>query len=256
MNTEHAVSGESSVMFNLRQLMELETERLSKEAEAVRSAQRAAEQQRTAALRAAEEARLAEERAAAERAREAEFEAQRIDREREASLLRARLQAESNARLELERLALERDRIALEHARAIQRQPARGSALRRAALAVSLVSAAFVGGALHAVLVAPQPSAAEAREVDTRSATATLQPQQPVTPDPRDLAPADLQTPGHGALETGAQRVPQPSASELTGVAAQKLTRASSRPRVGARRPAPGNGLEDIDLASDDPLEM
>ena len=95
---------ESSVLFNLKELMNLEEDRIHSEAEA---AQKAADAERAriaaeaAARKAAEEARIRAEQeaqAAAERAQREEEE--RVRREAEEGALRVRLEAEAAARAE------------------------------------------------------------------------------------------------------------------------------------------------------------
>jgi hypothetical protein len=225
-------------MFNLRQLMELEAERLSAEAEAGLAAQRAAEQRRADAIRTAQE-RLAEEHAAAERVRVAELEARRVEHERELSLQRAQLEAQANATIELERLVVERERIALEHARAMQREPPRRSALRTAAVSASLVAALLGGGALHATWFTQRPSAVELRAVDARPAAATSGP----------LAAAP-------AVQTLVPSVPAPSAAPVTRAAPRKAQRTPMRPRIELRQRPSASELDGIDLSSDDPIAM
>ena len=84
-------TSESSVAFNLRQLLQLEDERIAHERLAVRAAHEARE-------RARSECERAEREAAAQRARESAEEARRAADEREAALLRVRLEAAARER--------------------------------------------------------------------------------------------------------------------------------------------------------------
>jgi hypothetical protein len=226
-------------MFNLRQLMELEAERLATEAEAELTAQRAAEQRRADGNRTAREARLAEEHAAAERARATQLEARRIEQEHELSLQRAQFESQANARIELERLAVERERIALEHARALQREPSVRPGLRAAAVLASLLAALLGGGALHATLFAPRPSAVAIRPADARPATAKSGPLQ-AAPTVREAVPS----------------LPVTSAAPGTRAVPRRAQRAPMRSRVEVRRRPPATELDGIDFSSDDPIAM
>jgi colicin import membrane protein len=166
MTLHHSVANESSVLFNLRQLMELEEARVQSEAEATREAELAA-RERVVAVRAREERAAAElVRARAEELRRVELEAARIEQEREAALLRVRLEAEARGRAELERLALERERLALERAH-VSRQRA-----TPAVLLIALAAAAIGAGSIYAS-VAPQPKAATGH-VDKSVVSASL----------------------------------------------------------------------------------
>jgi len=102
---------ESSVMFNLSELMQIETDRVSAEQERARvTAQRAAQAQDE--LRWAEREQV--ERAAAQAAQQAQaglHEARRLEAEREAALLRVRLQVEAQQRLADEHAQREHARV-------------------------------------------------------------------------------------------------------------------------------------------------
>jgi hypothetical protein len=154
MATYHSVANESSVLFNLRQLMELEEARVQSEAEAAREAESAA-RERVLAARAREERAAAElERARAEELRRVELEAARLEQEREAALLRVRLEAEARARAELEQLALERERIALVRAQVSRKRGA------PTVLLIAFAAAAISVVGVYASIVRSPPTAA------------------------------------------------------------------------------------------------
>jgi hypothetical protein len=155
MATFHTVSNESSVLFNLRQLMELEADRVHSEAEAVRTAELAADRARREAQVAAEAQRRAAEVARVESERSAALEAEQLAREREAALLRVRLEAEAHERAAQEQLAIERERIALEHARVLRR-----SGRGRIVIAVMGLAMAGIGAAAAQSIFPQQPTAA------------------------------------------------------------------------------------------------
>lgn len=126
------------MLFNLRQLMQLESERVEAEDAAVRARAAAAEREHEAV-----------ERARVEEARRESQEALRLEREREAALLRAQLSAAADERLRCEGLALERARTVSE----IEGRTRRA----RAAIAAAGLAFTLIGGAgAHAWLSAPR----------------------------------------------------------------------------------------------------
>ena len=151
MGTTRIPGHETSVTFNLRELMRLEHERVSAE----QNASRAAEEQVACARRESE--RRAAEDAARERAavlaherateRERSREAERAENERAAALLRAQLDAEAAERVE-------RQRLEFEHARNFDRLRLERRSRRVAALALGAFIALLAGGgvAFFAVL--------------------------------------------------------------------------------------------------------
>jgi hypothetical protein len=167
MTTHHSVANESSVLFNLRQLMELEEARVQSEAEAAREAELAARERVVAARARAERAAAEVERARAEELRRVELEAARIEQEREAALLRVRLEAEARTRAELEQLALERERIALERAQVSHK---RGTP---AVLFIALAAAVIGAAGVYASIVRVPPTAA-AGGIDQSLVSASL----------------------------------------------------------------------------------
>jgi hypothetical protein len=107
---------DSSVVFNLREIMNLEQERIAAEraaaqAERERAVREQQAREREAVLHAEAE-RVAEREAQAERVRAQEAAEQRARAQREESLLRIRLDAEARERLERERIAAEQGRAA------------------------------------------------------------------------------------------------------------------------------------------------
>jgi colicin import membrane protein len=138
---------QSSVLFSLRELMNLEEERIQTEKqrdEEARAAENRAKMEAELRLRAAEEARIRaeEERRRNDAARERE-EAARLEAIRHAEIERARLQAEEHARLaQLE--------LSHKHEREIQllRADKEKTGLRRALIGVALASFVVAGGGL------------------------------------------------------------------------------------------------------------
>jgi len=137
---------ESSVLFNLQEIMRLERDRVSAEAAAVRAARANAIAEREARLRdereqAARE-QAAREHAAAERERQVQQAARAEETERAATLLRIRLQAEAQQR-EADR-QLELARTAQLHSIAAEERKKRASWVMASAL-VALCGASGAG---------------------------------------------------------------------------------------------------------------
>ena len=148
---------ESSVLFNLRDLMRMETERIAADEAAARAAVAHTAQARAERERAAREA--IERKASAARAREQdarEAEAARL-RQHEAALLRIRIEASARERAESERLALEHERAL----RQLERDARRGHFTR--ALGVMMVLVTIAGIAGYMLIVRPSLRAAEAQ---------------------------------------------------------------------------------------------
>jgi colicin import membrane protein len=242
MAMHHSVSNESSVLFNLRQLMELEEARVQSEAEAARAAELAS-REREAAARARTEREAAQaERARIEELRRVELDARRIEQEREAALLRVRLEAEARERAEFSRLALERDQLALQQARVSQRAGRPGAVT----IALMAVAAAVIGAAAI--------YAANART------------QLLATAD-RDRPPVSVSLFAHQARELAALRN-QIAAMTAPRPAEVQPAPASKPPSTATPKPRPAKHLAstslkpskhqqgsiDIDLDSDDPI--
>jgi hypothetical protein len=220
MATQLSAANESSVVFNLRQLMQLEHERVS------------ADEARARAVRAAQE------RARAERERNAREEAERAATERQAMLLRVQLQAEAVARAE-------RERVALEHAQQLQRMQheARRALVTRVLVAAcgTLIAASLV----HATLTESRPRvvAAVVRE-DAQAAARAAEELSELRRRLADQVAASV--PGRGVSEAVA---PPQVAKTLTPAVHRVLPK--HRPIRAAPQPRRGGP---IDSASDDPL--
>jgi colicin import membrane protein len=138
---------QSSVLFSLRELMNLEEERIETEKqreEEARAADRRAKMEAELRLRAAEEARIRaeEERRQNDAARERE-EAARLEAIQRAAIERTRLETEERARLAQMELAHkhERELMAL-------KSDKQKTGLRRALIGVGVASVVFAGGGL------------------------------------------------------------------------------------------------------------
>jgi hypothetical protein len=189
---------ESSVLFNLRDLMRMETERIAADEAAARAAVAHAAQARAERERAAREA--TEREAIAARAREQEArdaEAARL-RQHEATLLRIRIEAGARERAESERLALEHER-ALHR---LQRDARRGHLTRALGVTTALVTIAAIAG--YTLIVQPSLRAtqaqaraavsAQARESQAlREALARLQHERTVAAVSRQSLPKQAQ---------------------------------------------------------------
>jgi hypothetical protein len=143
----------NSVVFNLREIMQLEHERVAAE----RAAARAAEEQ-VARGRAEAERRAAERERAVERERLQD--AERAERERAAAVLRTQLEAEAAERAE-------RHRIELGHARDLERLRLERRGRRGTALALGIFAALLAcGAAAYLSVLQPRLQLARAREAE------------------------------------------------------------------------------------------
>ncbi len=252
-------ASDSSVMFNLNELMQLEHERVAAERAAVREAEL---EQVRARERAAVEARAEREREAeADRARErAEQERQAtLEAEHEAAMLRTRLELEMHER------AAQREAMRL-HEQALRRvdAEARGAGASRA-LGVLFVLTLALGAGGYFGLLAPALEQSRAAERDVR---AHLDAQAADLARMRTaLQDADAETrAAHAALGRLATRE-----SEREGVAKPAVepsrTAKADRGRHGGRRSGPTaaraeprkapekDPLGDLNLGSSDPIE-
>jgi colicin import membrane protein len=193
-------SNESSVVFNLRQLMQLEEERVVHE-------RLAAQAMREASTHARVEREQRERQAAEQEVRHAAREAERLATEREAALLRVRLEA---AAMERE----QRERLAEQHARELARLSGAGHRVRAWLFGLSLLCLVITAGAI---------SLADRRIADARERARVA------------ASAADAR-----AREVGALRARLASASatpRLKSVLAPPMAAAEQRP-VGTQRPA------------------
>ncbi|NUO54351.1 MAG: hypothetical protein HOV80_36360 [Polyangiaceae bacterium] len=138
---------QSSVLFSLRELMNLEEERIETEKqreEEARAADKRAKMEAELRLRAAEEARIRaeEERRQNDAARERE-EAARLEAIQRAAIERTRLETEERARLAQMELAHKHERELM----ALQSDKQK-TGLRRALIGVAVASVVFAGGGL------------------------------------------------------------------------------------------------------------
>lgn len=216
------------MLFNLRQLMQLESERVEAEEAAVR--ERAASLQRE--QQAAERARAQEE---GRQVREA----LRLEREREQLLLREQLRAAADERIRRESLEVERAR----EVSAIDARMRRS----RAMIAAAGVAFTLIGGAaVHAWLSAPRIVQSEAR----RPA-----PAQPVVRAEQDSELARLRE-QLATLLASKQAQPQPTAAPPAPAPRRpsllKHSHASSRP---PRLDPENDPLGPIDTVDRDPLK-
>jgi colicin import membrane protein len=225
MATHCVETNESSVVFNLRQLMQLEHERvLSDEASACA-------------------ARVAAQRARAQRQHDAEQHAERIATERQAALLRVRLQAEASTRAESER-------IALEHVRQLQRMQheAARSRLTRALLgaAAILIGASIAHATLADTQRQPAP-AAVSREAQTEAVAARprSEPRQNFTAEAASSVPT--------LAVSQAVPQPQPTAASSVHHRARAAHESKRQPRP-ARTEASASGAAGLDEMNNDPL--
>ena len=229
---------ESSVLFNLRDLMRLEAERVAAEEAAARAAAGRAEQARAERERAAREAA---QRAAHEaHARELEARATEDARalQREAALLRIRSEVAARERAESQRLELEH-----EHALQMLQRDARRSRLTQSLWA--LIVAIAVGGAAGYTFIV-QPSLRAARD----AAAAQAQKVQTLQLALSELGSARAIPP---AIEVAASPVPEPAAASA---AQAGPTRAKKAPKL-ARKPKPDATADDDLILGDgnDPLD-
>ena len=240
---------ESSVMFNLAELMQLESERVSAEQQCARvMAQRAVQLQDE--LRRAERERL--ERAAEQAAQQAQaglHEARRLEAEREAALLRVRLQVQAQQHLADEQA----DR---EHTRALHRIGARHGAMRAARTHRSILLVIVVCGLSgYFGFIEPTVRASRADSMSARREVAANRAESAALR--RQLADArsvrSAQTSPASAFD---------ARPKVDATAAPIPSRSPGRPKKSNRSAGPGvhqaasdpgvlGGLDDV---SDDPL--
>lgn len=236
--TTRGAGDESSVVFNLREIMQLEHERVVAE----QSAARAAEEQ-------VARARLVSERRAAERTRAAERErmqdAERAERERAAALLRAQLDADAAERSE-------RHRRELDHARDLERLRLERRGRRHAAFALGACAVILAGGvaAFFAVLQ-PRLQVARAREAEASMLAANRA--RELASLRERLAALDAQPPA--VVPTS--RTPEAtrtSTSTPIGTAAKPRISARTSPQRAVQPANPAPALESMNDDDDDPL--
>jgi colicin import membrane protein len=226
---------ESSVVFNLAEIMRLETERVAAEQTAAAEAAEGARRERERQLALAhEEAVRMRARASAREAAERE-QALRRERDHHEALLRIRLEAEAAERLEQERLDME-------HARALERiaLQARRERSRHAiwllAPVCAVAGAVVTWAALGASAEAPSGPAASSPALRT-AGEATNAP----SVSAGSVAAA-------ASAERGDVAVPATAGTRGTPLPKSKLPRPPIR-RVNAPTP-----VLDVDTGSDDPL--
>jgi hypothetical protein len=226
----------NSVVFNLREIMQLEHERVAAE----RAAARAAEE-RVARGRVEAERRAAERERAVERERLQD--AERAERERAAAVLRTQLEAQAAERAE-------RRRIELDHARELERLRLERRGRRGTVLAFGMVAALLAGGAA-AYLAVLQPRLQRARARETAATMLAANRARELAGLRERLTELDAQ-PAMPATRSRATDVTQPNA---VGPTAPKPRLAG---RSLARRPVHPPGtfvtLEPLDGENDDPL--
>jgi len=178
---------ESSVLFNLRELMSLEEERINTEeadAKAVAEAEARRKAEEEARRKAEEEFRLKQERDAqlAEERRIRDEEERRI-REREEAALRVRLESEQRARLEEQTRQLGHE----EKLKQIEAQRRKG--LHPAVLAAAIVLLIGAGAGVYFGVIVPQQQKAEqARIAAQKLAEETASAKQRAEDEKRRLA--------------------------------------------------------------------
>lgn len=244
-------SSESSVIVSLREIMQLERDRVAAEEDAARAAEaRAAQAARDAVrLREAEVDRTrALER---ERERRAEDEAERRRAQHEAALLRVRLEVEARERAE-------RERLGLEHQRALRRLDleVRSRHLARALVALLVTGTAAVAVG-YGVVVEPALRAVVDREGHAQR-IAEAQVAESAARSRRVRAAAVRAIP-----DATTRRASEGGGGATVTSAVATPSRAPARIRVGVKRPstaAQGLGardtsLDDLDDESEDPIE-
>lgn len=234
---------ESSVLFNLSEIMKLERERVTAEEAAVRAAEANARAEREAQLREQRERAAREqadrERAAAERERLALEAARAQENERAAALLRVRLEAEAAQRIADRQLELARTEKLIEIAELERKK--RGSWLAAAAL----VSLCVASGAAYTYVLEPalrasvdRSAALDRLTADAAAQTAALARQM------EDLRAAQARTDAEQA-KPDALTASQPSPS----------SKQPQRPRSAIKPVSkPDTSLDSLCKDSDDPL--
>lgn len=237
MATQRIANTESSVLFNLRQLMQLEHERVESELEAAREAAAEVERVREAAEQARMEEQRRAEREAARVVRECEAERERMEREREEALLRVRLEAEAGERRASEELALL-------HARDMQHVQLAARRKRGWMLGATLVAAAIAASGVHALL--------RARPAEVVTVAPRVQAAGLLADQARELARL------RELVAHLSQARAEPAAAVVAVPAAEhtrKLPSARPKPRVPrGTTHREDNSLDDLDDASNDPI--
>lgn len=234
---------ESSVLFNLQEIMRLERDRVAADEAAARAAQAHATAQREARVREqreqAERERAAREHAEAERARVALEAVRAEETERAAALLRIRMEAEAQERLAARQLELART----EQLQALAEDQRRKRASW--AMACALLTLCLASGAAYAYVLEPALRTARERsaaldqltaDAATQTAALARQVEELRAQRQREAArPAPNLTPS----QTAAPTRPRP-----------RPTQAITKP---ATKPA-DTTLDTLDTKNDDPL--
>jgi hypothetical protein len=225
----------NSVVFNLREIMQLEHERVAAE----RAAARAAEEH-VARGRAEAERRAAERERAVERERLQD--AERAERERAAAVLRAQLEAQAAERAE-------HHRIELDHARDLERLRLERRGRRGTVLALGMFAALVTGGAVaYLAVLQPRLQLARARESEATMLAASRARELAGL---RERLTALVAQPAMPATRPRATDAPQAGAAEPTATKPRTVARAPRRPVHPSNTSVT---LEPLDGENDDPL--
>lgn len=238
-NTNTSDRNDTSVLFNLQELMRIEAERVQADARAERAVrehrlrQQQESEQRAAAAHEAAQRHDREQQQRAQEAQVAENNA------REAALLAARLKIEAEQRLELQQRELD-------HVRALELAAARASgpsAWRQALWVLAVTASLVVAG--YVALVAPLLNQMRLSEADAVALTAAHEAELARLREHAATRPVDVAE----ALEA----VPVPVDKVEAPPAAAKRTRPSQvdRPRQAV---APVPAIDVLDSDNDDPL--
>lgn len=241
-------AGESSVLFSLREIMDLERARIAGEEAEARAVAAEAERRRVEEERRDREQVERAVRSADQREQEAQLAEARRQAAHEEALLRIRLEVEAKSRAESERLALE-------HQRALRRLhlESRSTWIARA-LAATLALGASGVGAAYVLAVEPALRAAHERmRVAQHQADAQTAENAELV---RRLleAKAEATSPGVAPAVTESVNAPAPQKSSVEQVPGESHRRRRAPPRS---EPEPSDrtleGLEDD--PDDDPLK-
>jgi colicin import membrane protein len=243
---------DSSVVFNLREIMNLEQERIAAERAAARDERERAvreeqAREREAAARADAEQR-AEREAQAEQVRAQEAAEQRARAQREESLLRIRLDAEARERLE-------RERIAGEQARSVQALAAQRT--RKSALTVllSVLCAGAICGAAYLALAPSLHDAIQQKSVLARQAAERAAEIDALRRQLNQLTAATARPAGTAASRTPATPlIPSPSLVNAPPPhrAAARASHAAASSTHGTTEEAERDVLRDLDVTDSD----
>jgi len=242
-------NSESSVMFNLAEIMQLEDERVDAEHAAERARLAELERLRVEAAAQAQQERQREVDAHERQQQQVREDELQRRADHEATLLRTRLEVERNERLE-------RERLALEHARALAAVPSapRSRIALVASMAAGAVAVALAAG--YVGLLQPRVEAERDRVAHAqRQANASAASNSALRTHIAHLEAA------RAALPPTLAAAPAPAVDDPPVEASRPQTqrrRPGTRPprRQPARRPsaAPSDGLEDLDSSDPDPL--